>query len=81
MFLFESGDSSGEVSLSELFAAPVTINGSSTIDLKRLAFLTCRGGWPQTIDMSEASALRLAATYYDGLAEADVSRVDGARRR
>ena len=46
MTLFESGDSTGEVSLKELFEGNLDVDGSSNIDIDRLSFLICRGGWP-----------------------------------
>ena len=44
MSLYESGDSSGEVSLTDLFGGGSKADGENRIDLERLAFLTCRGG-------------------------------------
>lgn len=44
MSLWESGDSSGDVRLSQLFNESGAVDGASTIDINRLAFLTCRGG-------------------------------------
>ena len=46
MSIFESGDSSGEVSLKALFGHLDEIDGESTLDIDRFAFLVCRGGWP-----------------------------------
>ncbi len=80
MSLFESGDSSGSVSLSGLFAQPEQITGTSDLNLERLAFLTCRGGWPKAVDYNSNKALTLAKTYYEGLIENDIMRVDGIRR-
>lgn len=49
MSLWESEDSTGDVSLEELFINPDTVDGVSNIDLDRLAYLTCRGGWPKAV--------------------------------
>lgn len=49
MSLWESEDSTGDVSLEELFINPDTVDGVSDIDLDRLAYLTCRGGWPKAV--------------------------------
>ena len=46
MSLWESQESTGEISLGELFAAPDQVGGISKIEMEQLAFLTCRGGWP-----------------------------------
>ena len=80
MSLFESGDSTGEVSLKELFESPETIDGESTIDLDRLAFLVCRGGWPQAIDMRYEIALDQAIDYYDAVVHSDINRVDNVNK-
>lgn len=80
MSLFESGDSTGEVSLKELFESPETIDGESTIDLDRLAFLVCRGGWPQAIDMRDEIALDQAIDYYDAVVHSDINRVDNVNK-
>lgn len=80
MSLYESGDSTGEVSLSELFDAPERIGGNGKLDLKDIAFLTCRGGWPKVVKMERGAALTLAEAYYDGVINSDISRVDGVKR-
>ena len=81
MTLLESGDSTGTVSLRWLFEnheeQPA---GEAKIDIDRLAFLICRGGWPNSIDKADDDALALAYDYYDAVVESDISRVDGVRR-
>ena len=47
MSLFESGDSTGSVSLGDLFEGKTDIDGTSEIDMYKLSFLICRGGWPK----------------------------------
>ena len=80
MSLYESGDSSGDVSLQDLFHAPDAIDGASNIDMDRLAFLICRGGWPQAIDMRDEIALDQAMDYYDAVVHADINRADGVNK-
>ncbi len=80
MSLFESMDSSGEVSLSGLFDAPVKIDGTNNLSLERLAFLVCRGGWPKASDLDDDIALDQAYDYYDAVVHNDISRVDGIDR-
>ena len=57
MSLFESGESSGEVSLGSLFNAPENILGVNNLNLEDIAFLICRGGWPYTTMQDKALAL------------------------
>jgi predicted AAA+ superfamily ATPase len=80
MTLFESGDSDGSVSLKELFEEQSKIAAKSTLDIRRIAYLICRGGWPKALDQSEKIALRQAYDYYDAVVEADISNVDGVNR-
>lgn len=80
MSLYESGDSTGEVSLRELFNTPETIDGASNIDMDRLAFLICRGGWPQAIDLRNEIALDQAMDYYDAVVHSDINRADGVTK-
>ena len=79
MSLFESGESNGEVSLKQLFSSPKEVSGTSSLDLSRLAFLTCRGGWPRAVSMSDRTALEQAFDYYDAVVNTDISRVEGMR--
>ena len=80
MSLYESGDSTGEVSLKELFDGQNEIDGESNISIERLAFLVCRGGWPQAIDMREEIALDQARDYYDAVVRSDINRADNVQK-
>lgn len=80
MSLFESGDSTGEVSLSSLFEGQAEIDGESDITIDRLAFLACRGGWPQAIDMRDEIALDQARDYYDAVIHSDINRADNVKK-
>lgn len=80
MSLFESNDSTGEVSLQELFDGKEEIYGVNKLDINKLAFLICRGGWPRAVELSDAIALDQAIDYYDAVVETDASRVDGITR-
>jgi hypothetical protein len=80
MSLLESQDSSGSVSLKDMFAGkqPIAQAQSGTID--DLAFLVCRGGWPKAIGQKQDVALQQAIDYVDALTSVDISRVDGVNR-
>lgn len=82
MTLWESSESSGEVSLSGLFDdADGVVRGENKLTLADMAFLVCRGGWPKAVDkgMSKA-ALRQAINYYEAIVRTDISRVDDVER-
>lgn len=80
MSLFESQESSGEVSLKELFDGNKIVDGENNIDIERLAFVVCRGGWPQSIDLNDKSALQQAFDYYDAVVKSDINRADGVAK-
>ncbi len=80
MSLFESRESSGEVSLGSLFANPDKIMGINELDIDRLAFLICRGGWPHAVGMKEKAALSQAVDYYDAVVKSDINRADGVNK-
>jgi hypothetical protein len=80
MSLWESGESSGDVSLSDLFAAKKNIEGVSTLDLERVAFIACRGGWPLSVDMPDEIALDQAFDYLAAVEKRDIQAADGVSR-
>ena len=81
MSLFESSESSGEVSLKEMFNQPEKLLAENKIEsIDRLAFLICRGGWPGAIDMEDDIALEQALDYFDAIVNSDISRVDNVKR-
>ncbi len=80
MSLYESGDSTGEVSLKALFDGMTDIDGASGLGIDRLAFLVCRGGWPQAVDMRDEIALDQAVDYYDAVVYSDINRADNVQK-
>ena len=77
MSLFESNESTGDVSLGDLFNATDNISGVCKFDINNLAYQICRGGWPQSIDLPSDIALKISTNYYDALINSDINRVDG----
>ena len=80
MSLFESGDSTGEVSLNQLFENPSVIDGMNNLSIENLAFLICRGGWPHAVGMKEKPALLQAEDYYEAVIKSDINRADGVNK-
>ncbi len=80
MSLYESGDSSGKVSLHELCEGKLTPAITGEIDLRMLARLTVRGGWPGNLDIDDADISLLPGEYLDAVIDDDVNRVDETRR-
>lgn len=80
MSLWESGESTGEVSLSNLFDGKLDVAGVSCLDLERIAFITCRGGWPLSVDMEDEIALDQAFDYVAAVEKRDISLADNIER-
>ena len=80
MSLWESGESTGEVSLQALFAGQNKIAGQCKWGLQDIAFMLCRGGWPAALDEPSKVALQTSYNYVDALAESDLSRADNTLR-
>lgn len=82
MSLWESVDSSGEVSLRELFDNPAyDIDGATgKLDIPALIRVACRGGWPVTLQMSDKACLLIARDYVNSVCDSDISAVDGKQR-
>ena len=80
MSLWESGESSGTVSLGDLFGQSGFEGGESALTLEELAFLTCRGGWPSVVGMKGKTALDQSFDYVESVTESDISKPDGVSR-
>ena len=80
MSLYESGDSSGKVSLQELCEGKLTPAITGEVDLRTLARLTVRGGWPGNLDIDDANISLLPSEYLNAVIDDDVNRVDETRR-
>lgn len=81
MSLYESGDSNGEISLYDLFMNPSDdLFATNDMSIDRLAYLICRGGWPQAANQKGNVSLDQAFDYFDAVVNADMSRVDGVSR-
>lgn len=80
MSLYESGESNGTISLEELFTSPEQIEGINELDIQKIAFLLCRGGWPRATYLEDDIALDQSIDYFDSIVNSDISRVDGVSR-
>ena len=81
MSLWESGDSTGEVSLGEMFRNASDIDGGCDMNSEQLAYLICRGGWPKaSLKKSRRAALQESREYVEAVCRSDISRVDGVSR-
>ncbi|RJX23791.1 MAG: ATP-binding protein [Acholeplasma sp.] len=80
MSLFESGDSSGSVSLESLFNGEVLKPVKSRISINDIAQYICRGGWPGSIDLDTNDQLSVVRDLLESLIKRDVDEVDGIKK-
>lgn len=80
MSLYESGESTGSVSLIDLFSGKTPDVQENKLEIDDLAYLTCRGGWPWTTLISPKVALDQAFDYVDSVIKRDIQRVDKVKR-
>lgn len=80
MSLFESGDSSGSVSLGALFDGESDISGKSQQTLGDIAFLTIRGGWPRSVRIGREYAQDVVMNYYNATIGIDAFKVDNKKK-
>ncbi|MDE5586777.1 MAG: DUF4143 domain-containing protein, partial [Bacilli bacterium] len=79
MSLFESGESTGEVSFNDILEGK-DISGVSKLSLEDLASIIVRGGWPASIDVKSDAKYRFAKEYVKSLVHEEVKKVDGVER-
>lgn len=80
MSLYESGESSGEVSLKDLFNNNVKNKLVNKTELKQLAELIVKGGWPEAISLSPTGAMKITKSYIEAVLDKDIIDIDGVKR-
>ena len=79
MTLFESKESTGSVSLRQLFERLDDVDGENPLSIPDLAKVICRGGWPEAVAKGQSSS-HIARNYVDAVVNVDVQKVDGVER-
>lgn len=80
MSLYESGDSSGQISLEALCNGILTPAMTGEVDLKNLINLIIRGGWPGSLGLPLKQAALLPQQYLQAVIDDDVYRIDDVKR-
>jgi predicted AAA+ superfamily ATPase len=81
MSLWESGESSGAVSLTELFKGKIiSVADAIPFELEQMSEIVCRGGWPQSLLMRGRGRFEAAKNILQAIVERDISRVDKRER-
>jgi len=81
MSLFESNESTGQISLADLFDGKTGMAGSSKLSIDDIVYALLRGGWPETVKEKNTDIAKLTVfNYLEALINDDMSRVDGKKR-
>ena len=80
MSLYESEESTGAVSLGDLFDGKPFEVTKNPLKIEDIAYLTCRGGWPWTTIIDKELALDQTFDYVDSVVNKDIQRVDKVKR-
>lgn len=81
MSLYESGESSGTISLMDLFDGKEIEWEESVLSVDDLIYAICRGGWPQSIDIdNKEAALSIAEDLFFQTCHTDISNISHVRR-
>lgn len=82
MSLFETGESNGKISISQLFENPqLEIYAETDLSIEEIVFAACRGGWPGNFSRkSDKAKLQMAKDYVDSVCSIDISTVDRTKR-
>ena len=81
MSLYESGESTGEISLMDLFDKKTGMIGTSELSIDDIAYVLLRGGWPESVkEKNKDVAIKTVFDYVNILINDDISRVDGKKR-
>lgn len=80
MSLYESGDSTGDISLKDICDNKNISKATGEVDLRNLAHLVIRGGWPANINYSSDDAKEVVKEYIELIINDDLYRLDGIKR-
>ena len=80
MSLYETGDSTGDISLEDICNGKSICKMTGEVDIRKLAHLAIRGGWPANINLSSADSINVINTYIDLIIEDDLDRLDNIKR-
>lgn len=80
MSLYESGDSSGLVSLKDICDGKKIEVSTGEVDLRHLASLIIRGGWPANLNLTSSESKKVVNEYLNLIINDDLYRLDGANR-
>lgn len=80
MSLFESGNSSGDISLKDICEGRIEPKILGEVDLRKLIDFIIRGGWPANQETTLKQAAYLPIQYIRAVLDDDVYRIDNVKR-
>ena len=80
MSLYESGDSSGSISLKDICNSVYETKLTGEVQLRTIATLILRGGWPGSIGLSTKNAVLIPRMYLKNVVDDDVDKIDDIKR-
>lgn len=80
MSLFESGNSSGDISLKDICEGRIEPKISGEVDLRKFIDFIIRGGWPANQETTLKQAAYLPIQYIRAVLDDDVYRIDNVKR-
>jgi len=81
MSLFETGESTGAISLKDLFDGKKDMFDENKMSIENIAYILTRGGWPEAVnEKNNKYALQMVYNYIDAVSNYDISRIDGVER-
>lgn len=79
MSLYESGDSTGDVSISEMLENKDINKNIGEVELKSLANLIVRGGWPESLNIEEKNYTLIPKSYIQSILNVEINEEDKTR--
>ncbi len=80
MSLYESGDSSGSISLKDICNSVYETKLTGEVQLRTIATFILRGGWPGSIGLSTKNAVLIPSMYLKNVVDDDVDKIDDIKR-
>ena len=80
MSLYESGESTGFISLKDICNSVYETKLTGEVQLRTIAALILRGGWPGSIGLSTKNAVLIPRMYLKNVVDDDVDKIDDTKR-
>lgn len=80
MSLFESGESTGQVPLMDLFGERIPTLKTQAVSINDLIYYTVRGGWPAALSLERDLVSEIPRNYLNAVVRQDIARLDGIQR-